>query len=68
MTICPDAFKWFNKENNYTARVGKVFHYGVPGDIGTNGLDDAASWEERFNPAAPPATSRGAATSSGPAI
>jgi len=35
----------------YTARVGKIFHMRVPGDIiaGTNGDDVEACWTERFN-------------------
>jgi iduronate 2-sulfatase len=40
----------FMKAGYYTARVGKIFHYGNPGQIGTDGLDDAQSWQERFNP------------------
>ena len=35
----------------YSARVGKIFHMRVPGDIiaGTNGADIEACWTERFN-------------------
>ena len=35
----------------YTARVGKIYHMRVPGDIigGTHGADVPACWTERFN-------------------
>ncbi len=41
----------FSRAGYYAARVGKIYHYGNPGDIGTSGLDDPASWQEFYNPA-----------------
>lgn len=56
--IGPDRKTWsqlFKENGYYTARVSKIYHMGVPGDIekGSNGKDDEASWTERFNSQGP---------------
>jgi len=45
----------FINHGYHAARVGKIYHMGVPGDIetGVDSEDDAASWSQRFNIAGP---------------
>lgn len=39
------------RNHGYTAiRIGKLYHYAVPNQIGTDGEDDLASWDIRINP------------------
>ena len=40
----------FQAHDYFVARSGKIFHYGVPGGIGTSGFDDDPSWQETANP------------------
>ena len=40
----------FMRGGYYVARIGKLYHYGVPAHIGTDSYDDFQSWHYRFNP------------------
>ncbi|QDT27941.1 sulfatase [Gimesia panareensis] len=51
----PTWAQLFKNNGYYTARVSKIYHMGVPGDIekGSDGTDDPASWTEKFNSQGP---------------
>ena len=40
----------FREQGYFATRIGKIFHYGVPRNIGTGGHDDPNSWDYTINP------------------
>ncbi len=40
----------FRNSGYYVARVGKIYHLNIPGDVGKSGPDDPESWDYTYNP------------------
>ncbi|MHC4995449.1 MAG: sulfatase-like hydrolase/transferase, partial [Planctomycetota bacterium] len=40
----------FSRQGYTAVRIGKIYHYNVPSDIGTPGHDDPRSWDVTYNP------------------
>lgn len=40
----------FRQENYHSVRIGKIYHYHNPRDIGTAGHDDNYTWDQTVNP------------------
>ncbi|MEM9283762.1 MAG: sulfatase [Verrucomicrobiota bacterium] len=40
----------FREHHYFATRIGKIYHYGVPRNIGTGGHDDPHSWDHTINP------------------
>ncbi len=56
--VGPNKESWpqyFKHRGYHSARISKVFHMGVPPDIGkgSDGADDPASWDEAYNSKGP---------------
>jgi iduronate 2-sulfatase len=56
----------FRNNGYFSARAGKIYHYGNPKQIGTDANDDPATWDERYNPAGIDKTQESKITKYGP--